>query len=849
MSENRNNRVSRVAVVAIHGVADQKPHDTAHRIAHLLLHHQPERYTAFAQTDVLIGVSKTHIEGKEDWKQKRPNLWQFNPTGECMGALDKPTDAKSQAEIENPRATEQGCYQRTPALEYMREQLAAYTPTGDDAIYETIQLNGIRAAQNGNGTPVAPHHSDSSGTGPCEVHIFENYWADLSRAPTTVLRLLADFYQLLFYLCTLGRHTIKFARARFRDSRKQILAWRWFGNCQFVAEQSLVLAVPVLNLCLLGLTTVTLPSFVPARAQPAMALAATALLAAISVGIYFYAKRYEWFKPDGGRWWRGALVVLGSAAGASFLIHQVFDQPGELYRYLSLICWFIAAALILWIMLKFQNYKPGASWTGLIGLIVVSSVLLWGLWQSAGTPGQSAKSEVVHAALFTAEVVFVLICCSWFVYGIGCIGARIAGRWAVWVAGRDRKEEACRADWTVHLTLVLPAIVSALVNVALWTAIYLMFNRLKVIPADVYAPQVLDPWLKTGPVASIWIQLLELSVGPYFLIGFSFAALFVLLALLSLIPVIISEISVPRRRQSLEPAWLGRCLDRWFHVARFSGESLWIVILFVPLILASMCFDTKLKDFGQGFRTASSEFLMLLGSVFVTLVIGSQLKFNQKAPTGLRTLVDIALDVANWFRLHPVDRNPKARIVARFVSLLRHLCHWRGPSDGLPYNAIVIIAHSQGTVIAADVLRFLQVERDPTLGRLYRKDLPIYLFTMGSPLRQLYSLRFPHQYGWAGLPDQQQHAWPGSVPDPQELAVRHWRNAYRSGDYVGRYLWFNDQDQHRFGPTPDPRPDRSEVCIGPGAHNHYWDESASEIAFHLDLLIQAAAAERPSQQS
>ena len=97
-----------------------------------------------------------------------------------------------------------------------------------------------------------------------------------------------------------------------------------------------------------------------------------------------------------------------------------------------------------------------------------------------------------------------------------------------------------------------------------------------------------------------------------------------------------------------------------------------------------------------------------------------------------------------------MSRNPKARICGRFVSLLRYICHWEDPITRTGYDAVVIVAHSQGTVITADLLRFLQIERDPQLSALGNTK-PVYLFTMGCPLRQLYGARFPRLLAGEGV--------------------------------------------------------------------------------------------------
>ena len=80
-------------------------------------------------------------------------------------------------------------------------------------------------------------------------------------------------------------------------------------------------------------------------------------------------------------------------------------------------------------------------------------------------------------------------------------------------------------------------------------------------------------------------------------------------------------------------------------------------------------------------------------------------------------------------------------------------------------------------------------------------------------------------------------AMPG--PDPSALRLSRWVNAYRSGDYIGRYLWLQDADARRFHPGVRAAEDRHcDLCIGAGAHTHYWD--SAEIGRELDDLIAVA---------
>jgi hypothetical protein len=217
-------------------------------------------------------------------------------------------------------------------------------------------------------------------------------------------------------------------------------------------------------------------------------------------------------------------------------------------------------------------------------------------------------------------------------------------------------------------------------------------------------------------------------------------------------------------------------------------------------------------------------------------------------------------DVDNYLRELPADRTPRARMAERYVSLLRYLCLWRedGSKPDSGYDAIVIVAHSQGTVITADLLRYLEYFQagtrafEPHLARLSGAEprLPIVLLTMGCPLRQLYGQRFPDIYRWVGGASDPATNAPAQPDVSSLLGVSAWINLYRSGDYVGRSVWrgrdtISDMYAPKIGWT-EASAHRAEACIGPGAHTHYWDETADVVSLAIDAVVRGVTSGNPA---
>lgn len=246
---------------------------------------------------------------------------------------------------------------------------------------------------------------------------------------------------------------------------------------------------------------------------------------------------------------------------------------------------------------------------------------------------------------------------------------------------------------------------------------------------------------------------------------------------------------------------LGVGLDFAFDAARITGELQTTVCIFaaVALFFSLPFYWTAIPGWFRpnpdlGFPLWGK---VLLGSGASAAGIVAVLHWLSGAGSGLRPALGIAVDVDNYLREFPKDRTPRARMAERYTSLLRFICEWRADSadSNSGYDTLIIVAHSQGTVISADLLRYLAQERtrspgfEPRLARLAGvgdgKELAVGFFTMGSPLRQLYARRFPDLYRWATQNEVDQSGL--SAADTM-LGKPLWVNAYRSADYVGRNL-------------------------------------------------------------
>jgi hypothetical protein len=773
--------VPKVAVVAVHGVADQKPGESARQIADLL----NSEYGPFAETPIRIA--------------RKPMVPGNGPLPDA-------------------------------GLRYMRHQLEGYQKDATEknaaaSVYDSVRLEGTKA----DGTP---------------VHVFEVYWADLSRAGTTAVRLFGELYQILLHLPSLGRNALKAA--------KESGAKRWSAAyaLQSAAVWIFTIAIPLLNLAMFSLALVAVSAEVPDYAQAYVA--AVLITAAITVAIVLLLRDREVSKTA---WYLVPFICLGAGVAAWAAI----NFRGDTQRVLGIEAAVIAAGLTIAVGVKYSSMKNEALWFTPMAAALCSGAAIFFLAKEG-----SAEAGTYSAALHTVQVMLVPLELSWALLLLLIIFASVAG--VVAALSSPKGSAAHRVAWTARFSIGLPVALFSTLTITVWllltrvvTGVAPTIEVNKPNAPKVSLPMPFKPLHESGLITNAALnKLFSLSVPPHahrtlqdfmhdlvvfrarFFPYFALAILlFVLAAAWAAAPSILYEIRNPKNRRERAVAG-GKWLSNGLPFVAVAGDLAILAIAGIVVTLIVPAFRE---------RTTTEAWLNPVDTIIYIAAAGVGALLTVKFFLGpLRSAIDIILDVDNYMRESPKKETPRARIAERFVSLLR-------PLIASGYDPIVFVAHSQGTVIAADALRYLENVEDPDLPR---RGGRIRLFTMGSPLKQLYAAAFPYYYDWIDTP-RPPYAPPACLPPAihsqappvtsKLFCVDFWSNAYRSSDYVGRYLWLGEDYENLWDagkPQHEDNPStRRQFCAGAGAHTHYWDSNGASIAAEIGKLIGPGRAANP----
>lgn len=795
----------RVAVVVVHGIADQLPGQTVREVARLLCHGADGAppYVQGEMHQVLVPVEK------------------LEPGSALAG------EARQRGATRRRPGTPSGFYQVHQPQEKPKDLSVALNdyllgrlelPEGD-ALYEGTRVSLRRRAD------ARP------------LDVYEMYWADLSRLSAGGLSALLSLYQLFFHLSTLAADVVDQASLGANGGT----AWRLLQRLHAWMAWLLKGPAALLQLAMLLMLAFGATALVASDLQGQLLAAAFGLGALVLLAWAVLA----WLRGAPGPE-RPAKALFLVAAAAASLAAALYALGAELLPPMLYFGAGAAAVFLLgaYLVERYSRVSQGVRVLGhLIVAATVAALCAAGALQWLQT---TARTEwMLTAALNVTEWLIAAVLLAWALFVGVQILAVLLGLWL----GRG-SDAATRASLhTARLAVIGSSGLFAVLSLVLWSVVSFVVGR--ALAQFLYLPIVFGGGYRS---ADSFLQDRVQDLGGFFtplVLGF---ALLVAAAALVVLPSLMEEIAPTAnldargvRKGALEWArrlgsWLGggvRVLGTAFKLLVPLG-AVAASVIYLAFVLQEFAFTTGvgseialwLLGTVEAFKgeTLVATGKWLAGGALTLAALGS--RFTDTFGR-LRVAIDAVLDIDNYFADPPNRQPPRARIYSRYASLLAYL-------RAAGYARIVIVAHSQGTVISADLLRYLHVQgrREDVLG-----TLPVALVTVGSPLRDLYAERFPLLYRWMGS---RAAGFAHAAPAAADIGATEWVNACRSGDYVGRFIWTPEDEPAAFGVAtlgPDGRVqasragDRAEFCLGAGGHTHYFSNDAVALAVEIERLV------------
>ena len=845
---------NRVAVVAVHGIADQRRGETGQAVAWQLaassggqvdLRDLPLPVPPLDPAVSYRRWQPGHWAGRA-WKSLRQS-WRSDFLDDALGAAPGSPARRNSARPQAAEAAEAA--QAAGATEHGARRASERADHGVRFTdYLLAKAQSARPARSGPAEPAAV--SVSAVRGPqLDADVFEMYWADLSRLPGSVTRIVAELFTLLFHLSRLGADALSLQS--HLDGPGELT---WLGRVQRSADWLFSRVLALLALQLVVCALVLAPALLLHQHLQGVRVAVAGLAGIGSAAALVYLLQQ--------RWRLAVPVGLAVALAAWQIFSSSFGYLGLMLLWMGLLSWATLA------FLAYCEQRFRAVWGLGMALYLVTLACVLGFGCGAGLRD---KQGWLDGALGALEAVLLAHAVGWATLALLVSASVVLSEWALWRgrrAGRD------------HRQLLVTARLGLFTSVGAFLVVLMIgFMLLGWALQGLLEPELYTPWwFERGALqfADLYFKArTERTAGSFAVVALA------LLGLLGFVAIVFAPSVLRELRVGGEPA--AAPLGRWLTSGYGAIERLvrlWGLVVAPAAVVLALALLTPqfgrlgfeitlpwlsrwITDGDSAVQALSSEWLsrimiVVAGTTVGLLALG---KVAIRRLQALRGPLDAALDVDNHFREFPRQAISRVRILERYVALLEHL-RVQG------YARVVIVAHSQGTVITADLLRYLQQRHRlgaPARGapgqvdierlRAWLDGAELRLLTVGSPLRQLYALRFPARYAWVLEPVQARGARPADRdwlgPQPHQLGVTQWSNLWGSGDYVGRWLWAARDDSH---PTPlqgdparyskitvqgtDARGARwQDHCLGGDAHTHYFDLSQTEVAAELKAMV------------
>ena len=633
------------------------------------------------------------------------------------------------------------------------------------------------------------------------VDVYEYWWADLSRFPAALRSFVAAFFGLFLALPAVGRKALSDAGPVRREPQAlppeqdvlRRLDYHLLGVVEWLVGVPVVVATAVL---LMGAGALSIALGLRGSGDE-LAWTALALYgAALAVTGLMLLHRYE---RDSRRSPALLLSVAALLLAAGICVWRIFErggEPGEV-RGLEL----ALADTVLWL----AAYPLRLTWLLVLGAAALCIAAL------------AMRLLVDHSRWRRTITAMVTI-------GVGPLGvATLMGIISAAVGALGQKVSK-NVDWTA--TTGFPW---CLDDPADWRVA-------ECAPED----GVVNAWSWGAQLLAQNLISLAYACTVALFLALLFATVFLLLGAGHLRGS--SDPAVRANRQAAATSLLLRLLDNGVTAvlllvagiaACYAAAAAWLPFVPLPFDRGWQWTPTIAAITGYGVTT------LAITARFIGLGPG-QLARGGKASEAVRALLDRPYDVATFLR-EPVgfqavsiggrDRHvlgqtaramPRQRMLNRYQALLEHLAR----PEKAPYDRIVFVAHSQGTVLTTALLAEDGVPLPPEVS----------LMTFGCPLRQLYLQRFPAQFAWVGgLADL------STRTSFVRAVTREWVNVPAAGDLIGRTVFIPPPSTWASGSAwPQPpagSPQLEELEIGAGGHGSYW--TARPLYERLAAMIVA----------
>jgi hypothetical protein len=649
-----------------------------------------------------------------------------------------------------------------------------------------------------------------------EIDVHEAWWADLSSPPIGFLGLFRELWVVLLHFPRLGERV-------YNEIPRKLLSARalWLLDLQralrTMAYALLTVAIASTNVVLLGMVAMLVASLgvvhgTPDRLIPVvlhLVLDAAAALLVMGLIALFLLFRGIPIRPDGVDRFGGPGARLGLALAPplSGIAAGIFVQREVAWDGSS---WLLAidAVTALWILAWFAanhvqlRARARPWWFGGIGLLGCAVL---------GIEVARHRADPVLGPLHGVEWVFGALTLEWVLfYTLLSVSVLAAG--GLWLMSRRLDADLARVVrgslWGSLVSLHVPAVGYSVITLAAWSAFVMAISAVNLIPPELAFRGIgaehsfrlfeilQSPAAEARSLPAFAAQMGGRMGALSLVAGGAYLGCLVLPAVWAVLPSAVLEFRPKVRLGSAEDdsVRLGVWVSEW-------GRATWygVLALFaaIPAALVLLPFIAAWWDDRWTIP------VMLSGTALIAAI--------QVLLRPVRSVFDLLLDIDSYFRDSPAHSTPRRRMFERFLAILDRLSG---------YRAVVIVAHSQGAIIAADLLRLRRI-------LALVPGLPeIHLVTMGPPLRQLYQVVLPRAYDWL------------DATDPcVELGVKSWTNLYTTGDYVGRQLWTTSPSRWLPGQRWSGPGQRSELCLGAGGHVHYWDGTFPEVGGEVRRLI------------